>query len=88
VVRLWAWRPWSSEPDTEKEDEQGYVDQRDAGMGRIRLSLLKLGCHVNVDAPGAVCAAGALLEELARARGADPGGITPFELTAVESMNL
>ncbi|WOO84537.1 DNA mismatch repair protein MSH5 [Vanrija pseudolonga] len=78
----------STSDASEQEHEQGYVDQRDAGMGRIRLSLLKLGCHVNVDAPGAVCAAGALLEELAKVRGADPSGITPFELTAVESMNL
>lgn len=30
------------------------ADEEGAGMGRLRLSLLKMGCRVNVDAPYAV----------------------------------
>ena len=31
-----------------------YVEENGAGMGKMRLSLVKLGCYVNVDAPSAV----------------------------------
>lgn len=32
----------------------GYSDETSAGMGKMRLSLVKLGCYVNVHAPLAV----------------------------------
>ena len=31
-----------------------YVEENGAGMGKVRLNLVKLGCYVNVDAPTAV----------------------------------
>lgn len=45
--------PTSAAAD-EEGDEDEYPGEDGAGMGEVRLSLLKLGCRVNVDAPMAV----------------------------------
>lgn len=46
----------SSSPSAydEMADRYGYHQEKGAGMGKIRLSLVKLGCYMNVDAPVAV----------------------------------
>lgn len=38
----------------EEGEEVGEEDATGAGLGRMRLSLLKMGCRVNVDAPCSV----------------------------------
>lgn len=40
--------------DEELGEEGGDEYDQGAGLGRMRLSLLKMGCRVNVDAPCAV----------------------------------
>ncbi|KAI9637308.1 putative meiotic recombination-related protein [Dioszegia hungarica] len=61
-----------------------------AGMGRIRLSMVKLGAWVNVDAPAAVCASGGLLTYLQKLKAGSvaiesgPG----VELDGIESLSL
>jgi len=48
----------STEEERQRDEEvfakYGYGDDEGAGMGKLRLNLVKLGCWVNVDAPLAV----------------------------------
>jgi DNA mismatch repair protein MSH5 len=48
--------PSSDEAGDEDQDhaDYGYTEDRAAGMGKVRLSMVKLGCWVNIDAPAAV----------------------------------
>ncbi|GFZ44458.1 LOW QUALITY PROTEIN: hypothetical protein JCM24511_02180 [Saitozyma sp. JCM 24511] len=96
--------PPSDETRNEDQDhaDYGYTEDRAAGMGKVRLSMVKLGCWVNVDAPAAaggklgwgmmvqVCSAGALLWYLGKEAplGTQPGGHGPIELTGIESLAL
>ncbi|WWD22617.1 hypothetical protein CI109_107110 [Kwoniella shandongensis] len=84
----------SSESD-ELDRSSGYeeeVKDHDAGMGRVRLSLVKLGCWVNVVAPLAIIAAGILVDQVKKSTPAE--GATGMQwrpvlaLTALESMEL
>ncbi|WVQ94393.1 hypothetical protein IAU59_001472 [Kwoniella sp. CBS 9459] len=63
-----------------------------AGMGYHRLSLVKLGCWVNVDAPLAVVSTGILVaevkKELANSLTGDNASVSRLDLTSLESMNL
>ncbi|OXC87107.1 DNA mismatch repair protein MSH5 [Cryptococcus neoformans] len=63
-----------------------------AGMGMYRLSLVKLGCWMNISAPLATVAAGVLVEQVKKSRimEAMPGEqhLNGLELTALESMDL
>lgn len=60
-----SFRKWYQQPleveigsdDTATEDHGRTVDgadYNDAGMGKIRMMLVKLGCRVNLDAPNTV----------------------------------
>ncbi|KAK4685894.1 DNA mismatch repair protein MSH5, partial [Tremellales sp. Uapishka_1] len=69
----------------------GNAETGGAGMGKRRLSMVKLGCWINVDAPTAICAAGGLLSHLIKeqAFGAVIGeGPKLMELTGIESLAL
>lgn len=61
-------------------------------MGMYRLSLVKLGCWMNISAPLATVAAGVLVEQVKKSRimEAMPGEqhLNGLELTALESMDL
>ncbi|WVQ82858.1 hypothetical protein IAT38_004993 [Cryptococcus sp. DSM 104549] len=69
----------------------GWRDEG-AGMGTYRLSLVKLGCWVNVHAPLAIVAAGILVNQVKRCRAMeimpDDQSFAGLELAALESMNL
>ncbi|KAK8844830.1 hypothetical protein IAR55_006680 [Kwoniella newhampshirensis] len=72
-------------------NEEG-VNDNDAGMGQVRLSLVKLGCWVNLAAPLAVIATGILVDQVKRSlipnNATGPQWRPILELTALESMEL
>ncbi|BEI83812.1 hypothetical protein CcaverHIS002_0404160 [Cutaneotrichosporon cavernicola] len=70
-------------PEEPEEDEDG------AGLGRMRLSLLKMGCRVNVDAPNGVSAAGALISHVVQLMSAEAHtDHLDFGLDTIESMDI
>ncbi|BEJ07144.1 hypothetical protein CcaverHIS641_0404130 [Cutaneotrichosporon cavernicola] len=70
-------------PEEPEEDEDG------AGLGRMRLSLLKMGCRVNVDAPNGVSAAGALISHVVQLMSAEAHtDHLDFGLDTIESMDM
>ncbi|KAL7420429.1 hypothetical protein Q5752_005400 [Cryptotrichosporon argae] len=62
-------------------------DEGDAGMGKARLALVKLGCWINVAAPVAVGATGGLLAELDK-QNRELGDGREVEYESIESMSL
>ncbi|KIR53753.1 DNA mismatch repair protein MSH5 [Cryptococcus gattii Ru294] len=72
-------------------DDGGWRDEV-AGMGTYRLSLVKLGCWMNINAPLATVAAGVLVEQVKKGRTMEAmlGGqhLNGLELIALESMDL
>ncbi|BEJ14519.1 hypothetical protein CspHIS471_0402860 [Cutaneotrichosporon sp. HIS471] len=78
-------------------DEDGQVasleepeeDENGAGLGRMRLSLLKMGCRVNVDAPNGVSVAGALISHIVQLMSAEAHtDDLDFGLDTIESMDI
>ncbi|ORY26954.1 putative meiotic recombination-related protein, partial [Naematelia encephala] len=74
------------ESASQVQQDRGYVQEKGAGLGKMRLALVKLGCWVNVNAPAAVCATGGLLSYLIKQPYASEGG--RFELAGMESLSL
>ena len=54
--RNWLSPPVPDSDDTVTEDQLRLIDDtdEDAGMGKVRMMLVKLGCRVNLDAPNTV----------------------------------
>ncbi|WRT63120.1 uncharacterized protein IL334_000023 [Kwoniella shivajii] len=79
-----------SEEATTRCVGQPWLDSN-AGMGKTRLSLVKLGCWVNVDAPLATAATGALIHQIKKELSEDlesGGDRSPLQLNSIESMEL
>ncbi|CAK9786983.1 unnamed protein product [Cutaneotrichosporon oleaginosum] len=77
-------------------DDEGEVvgyaeleeDDSGAGLGRVRLSLLKMGCRVNVDAPNGVSAAGALISHVQHLLAKTQDDEIDFGLDTIESIDI
>lgn len=93
--------PTSEDTLTDLPDERGVDDtDDDAGMGKIRMTLVRLGCRVNLDAPNTVscmlssltglsvqvCAIGALVHYIKRSVTAGDRRI--LDINGIESMSL
>lgn len=87
------------EEDEEEQREEDDELDKGAGLGRMRLSLLKMGSRVNVDAPCAVSplscsadhqvsAAGALISYITRLESTAGGDDASLDLNVIESMDL
>ncbi|KAK1921135.1 muts domain V-domain-containing protein [Papiliotrema laurentii] len=74
------------EPDRFAKYRQG--DDEFAGMGKIRLTMVKLGCWVNVHAPRAISAAGGLMTFLSRRDALDSFEETMVPVHGIESMQI
>jgi hypothetical protein len=53
TFRHWMYNHSSDDTATDSEGPMMRKDE-DAGMGRVRMALVKMGCRVNLDAPNTV----------------------------------